>query len=235
MAKTVALSQLRTDARLFADQRHGGATPFISDTELNRLINLKLAELYDKLVMARGHEYYADEGTLSIVASTARYNLPATFYEMLSVTLEWGLRDHEPVADLAHVRHASEFRNWSTWSGWSPKAYRIRNAQIEFFPVPSSSVTARIQFVPAFTDLATDGATFDGVNGWDKLVTLGVAVEMRAIEQNDHADLDVLYGEQLERIEALAADRDANPKRVIDVWPDAYNNRNTWFPRGRAE
>jgi hypothetical protein len=57
MARTVTLSQLRTDARLFADERASVAGDFsnspINDTELNRLINLRIAEFYDMLVSAR--------------------------------------------------------------------------------------------------------------------------------------------------------------------------------------
>jgi hypothetical protein len=231
MARAVRLDQLRTDARLYADQRHGGATPFVSDTELDRLINLKLAELYDRIVAAGGHEYYANEHPLSVNSGQARYTLPSLFYRMLSVTLEWADRDHEVVRDLAHLQLASDYRNWSTWCSWSPKAYRLRGGNLEFFPTPTSAVTARLQYVPVFSDLEEDSDTFDGVNGWEKLVAVGVAIEMRIIEQNDYADLQALYAEQLERIEAMAADRDNHPKQVIDAYPEAEGSR-IWWPRG---
>ena len=220
MAKAVRLDQLRTDARLYADQRPSGASVFINDTELNRLINLELGNVYDLLLAARGHEYYADEDTVSVVSGTSRYNLPATFYELLSATLEWSSTDHEPVADYT-VPDRAQFTNLGTWARWAPKGFRLRGAQIELLPTPTSSVTMRLQFVPAFTDLSLDGDTFDGVNGWEKLVAMTVGKEMRVIEGKPHNYLDNLIREQRERIETMAADRAAaHPRVVRDVTPE---------------
>ena len=89
MASSVTLLQLRTDARLYADQRPGSSTSFISDPELTRLVNIKGRELYDLLVEARGSTYYATEATIAIVGGTLRYDLPTNFYQFDSVTFEW--------------------------------------------------------------------------------------------------------------------------------------------------
>ena len=115
MASSVTLAQLRTDARLYADQRlPTSGQPFISETELTRLVNGKVRELYDMLVSARGADYYATEATIAIVAGTSRYDLPSDFYELASVTLEWSTQDHElmfPVG-LTWFRIAYEV-NWN--------------------------------------------------------------------------------------------------------------------------
>jgi hypothetical protein len=105
-----------------------------------------------------------------------------------------------------------------TWTRYSAKGYRLRASQLEFLPVPTGAVTARLQYVPVFTDLVADGDTFDGINGWEKMVALGVAMEMRTIEKRPSSDLAGLYGEQLERIETLKTERDAEaPKEIVDV------------------
>jgi hypothetical protein len=235
MAKSVTLTQLQTDARLYSDHRPSGASVFINDTEITRLINLALGDLYDLLLAARGHEYYADEDTISVVSGTSRYNLPSDFYELLSAELEWGATNHEPVNSLEHVKDRYRLNNWATWAQGAPKAYRLRGAQIELQPTPTSAVTMRIQYVPALTDLAAPSATFDGVNGWEKLVALTVAKEMRVIQGQSFSYLDKLIDFERARIEAMAADRAASePRTVRDVFPET-NRIVPWFNPGSTE
>jgi hypothetical protein len=217
----VTLAQLRLDARLYADQRPGSSNSFITEPELTRLVNTKVRELYDLLVAARGSDYFATESTIAIAAGISRYDLPADFYELSSITLEWATNDHELMFPVGSVRERIKYEGvlpQNNWSRYSPKGYRLRAAQLEFLPVPTGSVTARLQYVPVFTDLAADGDTFDGINGWEKMVALGVAIEMRAIEKRAAADLVQLYAPQLERIETMKSERDAEaPKEIVDV------------------
>lgn len=221
MASSVTLAQLRLDARLYADQRPGSSTSFITETELTRLVNTKIRQLYDLLVEARGSDYYATEGTIAIVSGTARYSLPSDFYQLASVTLEWATNDHELMFPVGSTRERINYEGvlpLTNWSRYSPKAYKLRASQLEFLPEPRGSVTCRLQYVPVFTDLSADGDTFDGINGWEKMVALGVAMEMRTIEKRPSSDLAGLYAEQLQRIETLKTERDAEaPKEVVDV------------------
>lgn len=212
---------MRLDARLYADQRPGSATSFITETELTRLVNSKARELYDMLTEARGLDYYATEATIAIVAGTSRYNLPTDFYQLSSVTLEWATNDTELMFEIGTMRQRIHYQGvlpQNIWSRYSPKGYKHRASQLEFLPVPTGTVTCRLQYVPVFTDLVADGDTFDGINGWEKMIALGVAMEMRTIEKRPNSDLANLYAEQLARIEALKADRDAeSPREIVDV------------------
>ena len=230
MASSVTLAQLRLDARLYADQRPGSTTSFITETELTRLVNGKIRQLYDLLIEARGSDYYADEDTISIVSGTSRYNLPSDFYQLASVTLEWSTNDFELMFPIGTARERIEYQGQlgtEIWSRWARKGYRLRASQLEFLPEPNTSVTCRIQYVPVFTDLSADGDTFDGINGWEKMVALGVAMEMRTIEKRPSSDLAGMYGEQMARIETMKSERDAEaPKEVVDV--KRLRRRNRW-------
>jgi hypothetical protein len=219
VASSVTLLQLRTDARLYADQRPGGSSTFINDTELNRLINLKAKELFDKLVDARGAAYFATEATIAIVAGTSRYDLPANFFELASVTLEWDTRYHELMFPIGSTRMRVTMETpFSIWSRYHKKAYQLRASQLEFLPTPTTDVTCRIQYVPVYTDMSADGDTFDGINGWEKMAAIGVAMEMREIEKRPSSTLAAMYAEQLARIEELKTERDAEaPKQIVDV------------------
>lgn len=231
MAASVALSQLRLDARLYADQRPGAADSFITETEITRLINMKGRELYDLLVDARGSEYYATEATIAVVGGTSRYDLPDDFYELSSVTLEWSDQDHELMFPVGSTRLKIAYEaNWRKWSRYDLKAYRLRASQLEFLPEPTSDVTCRIQYVPVYVDMVADGDTFDGINGWEKMLTLGVAIEMREIEKRPSPTLAALYREQLDRIETMKSERDAEaPKEIVDEMK--LRGRRGWFGR----
>ncbi len=218
MASSVTLAQLRLDARLYADQRPGSATSFITESELTRLVNMKARELYDMLVEAHGSDYYATEATVAIVSGTTRYSLPADFYALSSVTLEWTDLDHELLFEIGTHRQRTPLEASRQWSRYEPKAYKLRASQIEFLPEPRSDVTCRLQYVPVFVSLVADGDTFDGINGWEKMLTLGVAMEMREIEKRPSASLASMYAEQIARIETLKAERDAeSPREIVDV------------------
>lgn len=238
MASSVTLAQLRLDARLYADQRPGSASSFISESELTGLINAKAKELYDMLVEARGSEYYATEATIAIVSGTSRYNLPSDFYQLSSVTLEWATQDFELVFPIGSVRERNKFQGWQgqwqAWSRYSRKGYQLRASQIEFMPEPRTDVTCRLQYVPTYTALVADGDTFDGINGWEKMVALGVAIEMRVIEKRSATDLQQLYAPQLERIETMKTERDAEaPKEIVDV--QRLRMRPGWYARGFSD
>ena len=240
MARSVTLAILRKNARLYADQR---GRKFVEDDEANRLINLALAELYDRLLAAQGHEYYEIALTpptaeaITTADGTATYNLPDGFYRMLALDLAWATDRLEPVPALASIADRARF-NGMGWGEFTPKAFRIRGAQLtgepavlELFPTPTSAVATVLRYVPAFTDLANDSATFDGVNGWDRVVALRVAIEMRAIAGLESTSIQRLYEAELQRIDELATDRAATHAPTIrDVSPEG-NFFDDWYRR----
>ncbi len=222
---TVTLTQLQTDALLYCDQRPGGSTSHVHTTELTRLINQAAKEFFDLLVAARGQEYFITSTTLAVVAGTAAYSLPAAFYELGSVTLEWSTTDHEIVRPLASLADRADYTPPTIWNRYSAKGYRLRGSQsavtqIEFVPTPTSAVTARVQYIPVMTELVNAGDTLQTANGWDKLISLKVALEMLSIKGStkQRSTIRELFDEQLERVTAMAVDQDANePGRIRDV------------------
>lgn len=230
MARTVTLEKLRGLARLYADQRPGGANAFVPDTgapsvgTLNDLINLAGTELWDLLVLARGHDYHLKDppGTLSVVAGTSQYSLPADFYELRNIVLKWSVNEIEEVKDIAHLGDRSDLINFRTWAPWAPKAFRVLETKLEILPTPTSVVTGELWYIPTWKELTVDSDTFDGVNGWDKLIALRAAIELRVIDKLPAGDLQMLFAETKQRIEEMASERQAAfPKTVRDVAPEA--------------
>lgn len=243
---SVNRAYLRNLARLYADGRPGGASAFVVDSDatanavsFDTIINGCLAELYDMLVAARGHEYYATDATLSIVAGTSVYSLASDFYQLLSIRLEWASDDMEELHTMG-VRERTEYETLTgTWGRHTAKAYRLKGTQtasarsVEILPAPTSAVTARYRYIPLFAELANDSATFDSVNGWEDLVALKAAIKYRTIAEKPIGNLQQLYAECYERIRGLADQRNANlAEQVQQVYPERrgrYGLRDRWW------
>lgn len=223
--KQVTLATLIANARLFADLRGAdAATGFVDDVEITRLVNLALAEFYDLLVSARGHEHHQTVATLTATAGSAIVALPADFYQLLTLHAQWG-NDREALKPLnsTHDVHAHRSAPWTQSAG---KRYRVRGSVLELFPTPTAATVLDIRYVPAAPTLSDSepgvSDVFDGVNGWDRLIALRVAIDIRALNDKPSAALVRLYEQDRERIEEMAAQRDASaPLRIRDVSPEA--------------
>jgi hypothetical protein len=131
---------------------------FVTDAEVDRLINLGYKELYGYLVRQGMHR--AD--------GSASYALPDDFYALLTIhRVEDGVgymlsrHDHRtrPRTDLGSVANT----------------YRIVGARVAFNPVPDDASEYEVRYVPIPGTLAADADELDGVLGWEEYVILYVA------------------------------------------------------------
>lgn len=237
MASDFTLQAFIDLARLYADQRPGGANAFVPDTgsgSVTTLINGACAELYDLLVQSGGQEYYVVDGTVSIVPGTSVYTLPADFYQLQTIHLPWNTNDWEYVPSFEQAERM-KLVNFTVWGRRTPKGYRLKGVQqltagpaasIEFLPTPTISIGATIRYIPVFQPLVNLADTFSTINGW-KLVALKTAVELRTVAGKDPGPVAALYAAELERVQGLADDRaqGATPQ-VADL--DAYRQMPEW-------
>lgn len=236
MGATRTLAQLRDGTRRYADFiASGSAEPVYSNVDINQFINDAISEYYEKLVAARGHEYFLASTTIAIVGGTPTYTLPATFFELSALILEWDTQYHELVRPLDSQLHRPLLNNQQVWARGSNKAYRISSIQdgtqtIELLPTPGSAVTGRLRYIPTFAPLVGDGAVMFIVNGFDKLVMAAAAVEMRMIKGLPVDQMTKLRDEQIVRLEEMAAERLADqPARIVDVYPEQTGS-SPWPP-----
>jgi len=241
VASEINLQGLIDLARLYSDQRPGGANAFIPDTgsgSVTTLINGAIGELYDLLVASGGHEYYVKDATIPIVAATSVYDLPSDFYQEQTIHLPWASDDWEYVAPFEQAERM-RLMNFQTWGRRTPKGYRIRGAQslasgatttsqVEFLPVPTTAIGATLRYVPAFTPLSNVTTDFfTTVNGWQKIIAFKAAIEMRVIAKLDASDLMALFQLERDRVQEMADKRaqGATPQ-VVDI--DAYRQFPEW-------
>ncbi len=234
MAANVTLLQMRTRVRELADMETSAqASAFVDDAELTRAINRALKQLYGKLVVARGNDYYATITTMATVVDQANYALPANFMQLLKVVVTDGSR-WKPLNRWGYDEWANLRELEANTGGIEFYKYQLVGANIEIRPVPKvTSHTLHIHYIKTFTELAADGDTFDGVNGWEDWSAYKVAIDMLNKEESfEQASALAAQQRELEQqIEAMAGNRDVGePPTMQDTrrdWPLA-RARATW-------
>lgn len=225
--RTVPLTTLRADSLLYANIR---SVALVTPTELDRLINQALAEFYDLLVAARGHEYYEQPATLATAVNSAYIALPQDFYQLITLFARWSAQDLEEIESLDHLGDQVAYRNWNQWAQFSPKAFRLQRNLVELFPTPSAVTTMEVRYIPVCPTLSDPAQTFDGVNGWEKLVTSRVAMELLGLQALPMGFAQQVYEREKDRIEGLASERAAaNPPTIRDV--RFAPGRDSWWRR----
>lgn len=87
MASYLLLSSLVTQVRQMADMEVGGP---VSDAEIKQRLLSSVQRLHDRLVAARGQEYYRVTRELHTIPGQALYALPVDFYKILAVSAHEG-------------------------------------------------------------------------------------------------------------------------------------------------
>lgn len=206
MARTVTLANLRTWARQLANVE---GDPNITDAELTALANRHLTEVYDALVDAGPPEYYAATTTVTTVAGTTLYALPADFRTLLEVYAQ----DASPNLRLVHP---------------------MGNGERARYRSPTSIWTCTIEYIPTPAALVSSGDTFDGVSGWEELIANLMARDVMIKRDQDTSDVRANIGALQARIATRARSRDrGHPRYTSDLdaqasvypWASTANNR----------
>lgn len=254
MALVVTLDTLRADALLWADARPGGTAEFIPTQTLDRLINLQIAQWQDLLMACRpadqpvSHNYIvATPGTATLTFSSS-----LALYAIVSCEILWNgttIADSNRVEPVPMVSLADAYKLTSiTWGEGGPKGYTrgeggaaaapqsINSDVITVYPTPRTAARFFFRFIPGFIDLVASpgpGHQLTTWNQWDKFITLGVGIEILAIQGRDSKHLAKLYADQLQRLQSIAAERlVTDPKQVRDIYPESsYALADDWRQR----
>lgn len=220
MARTRTLTNLIADVRACSDTEND---THVTDAQITEFLNQAIAELYDLLVDARGHEYYITTGTISLVAGTEKYNLPSDFYQMLHVEIAIGNWNYDVLPYSIHERTKY---NQLVAATTYPGLYRVMGSQISFLPVPRAAFTVTIYYVPFPTRLSAGSDTFDGIAGWEEYAVWRAAAYVLAKEESDPSFALQMLANLKDRIQRMADKRSsAGNERVRDTLVYTY----PWF------
>jgi hypothetical protein len=227
MADPVTLLAIRTRVYALADLEN--AADFASTTVVNDLINQSLAELYDIMRSAYGQEYWRKSTTLTTVAGTSTYSLPADFLSLLYAEYVIGTSERVRLTPY-NIHNATRIRNSGVWSNIDPIYYRLgmrtsattsETLLMEFLPTPTGVYSVEVYYVPTMKELSGDTHVVDAVSGWEDYAVWDVVASLLQKEESD-ASFAIMKRDNIRaRIEALAGNRDqGSPEYVSDVEED---------------
>lgn len=215
--RTITLGELKQKSRERADMVN---SQFVKNSELVGLINDSITDLYDLLVDTY-EDYYIKEQSLTTVFGQDTYSLPDDFYKMRGVDYFLSPTEFLSVRPFQFTERNIFNRSLvyeSSYNAESRLRYRIVGNNIKFIPVPDVQKEIKFWYVPVSENLIDDIDTFDGINGYEELVIVDVAIKMLAKEESDTTQLERRYARLWKRVTDSAANRDAGESsRVSDV------------------
>lgn len=212
MARLVPVSTLIEDTRRWANIRTSSPDDaHLTDGDVLRVLELKLAEFHEMLTSATATDFMSTEAEVAIIDGAG--DLPDDFFRLNAAWIEWSADRHESLTNLANQQDATLFQGFN-WTDGEPKAFRVVGNELRVYP-PAATAAVQIAYVPAFLATATE---YDGVNGWEKYVTMGAAIELMAIENRTNPTLANEYAKQEERVRSMVEERQAqDAPKVRDV------------------
>ena len=218
------LLQLRTRVRQRSDNEHTG--DFVSNTEINQLINTKILELYELLVLEGLHRAESTQtiNPTSTSPAASTYALNSDVFAVLAV----------------HGRLSASEDGWwldrhdhrvmpNPYTPADADTYRVIGSTIEFNPCPTTGIYT-VRYVPVPAELTADSDTFDGGLGWDEWVVCGAAVDVLVKEDGDPNTINTLLGLQAKQEQRI---RRAAQNQELSNYPGVAKVRSSAFDRIR--
>jgi hypothetical protein len=203
---------------------------FVTDAEWDRWINLGAQELWDLLVQANP-EQMRRQGTINTVAGTATVPIgtvtlgaaPHTlaYVDSIETTFDGRVREIPP---LESFDNRNEFQDIVGWNSLGDRGdglgvrYTLEQDKdgdlvARFWPTPQAIHTLVVWGIPKLFTMTVAGETFDGINGWERYVTLSAAVMALTKEESDPSVLLMERAKIEERIKRMANNRDKGHAR----------------------
>jgi hypothetical protein len=205
MANTTTYGNIYDRALSIADSVEQGpaGTDFITSADMLAWINEGLTELYE-LLTDSDEDYFTATQDLTLVASTAEYNLTTDPYRIIAAFYVEtnGQRYPLPTVNLTdlHKLPLSANNRDLRWSLFGSSSNKV---QIKFFPTPGSAGTVEFIYVPEVT-------LFDGTVGTaitsvfprasEEYIIMDTAAKILEKQELDPSSFLARKGQALQRI-----------------------------------
>jgi hypothetical protein len=207
MARSVAVSTIMLRARRWANMERD--TDFLPDSELLEYVDSAWTRLY-KLYAAAWPERFQTEQSITTVAGTATYALPADHLASIGVDSSDGGR-------WSAMRPLQEEDRNAYQDGGQPLGWRVIGANLALYPTPGSAIALRHIYLPTAPALTSTAATIDGVLGHERLIELDVALRLKAKEEADASALFAEYMRMRAEVEEEAQMRVLRTPQTIAI------------------
>lgn len=214
MPDTRQLSEIRTDVRRYADME---SSSFVSDAEIDRLINLGVRALWG-LLAKWDIDRPVQRTEISTTTGTREYTLPSDFVSVRLVEVLSASGSEEAYPIQAYNLSEGHTTNTGLYGSAFADGEHLRYAifgqgldgtetRIRFDPDPEGRFF-RVWYLTNPGTLVNDTDTYDGVVGWDDWVALWAAEQLLSKEESDPSLLVRRRNELSDVIRTIAVSRD---------------------------
>ena len=165
--ETKTLSQLRTSVKIRAGLNSTGTSVDLTSEVLNEIINDAVYEGWD-LITGKWLDYYTKASTSPMILGEDSYQVPSDFYKLRTLWIQDGdryLRMNPADLDAAHAYTGQAVGALGTYR------YRIMGRDLVIMPVPSTTNTLKLYYIPIQPELVNDSDS----------ITLDVPIELKLI------------------------------------------------------
>lgn len=159
---------------------------FVTDSEINGLMEESYADLYNTLVN-ENENYFISTTVINTVAGTDKYDLPSDFFKLIGIDIAGNDGFIRQMKQVPWIER-NKYRSTVSYMGY-PVDYTFYNNQIKLLPIPSQVVPLTVYYIPTAPVYTNDATTIDGISGFEKYIIYDVAATIRAKEQKDNTDM----------------------------------------------
>lgn len=196
------------------------SSTFVSDSELLNWCRESYRELHDLMVEAYGEYYFLTLVDLSVFAlSTSITSLSPLILKVLRIERNVNNKARQ----MRRLEFESVVLDYDTyaWNDETDIQAAVINGALMVQPIPNTTQTVRIWYVPDVT-LGATGDTIDvHSERWLEYIVCSLAIKMRIKEESDTVDLERELERLRARIVSVVSPRDQGAsQRSIDVRGD---------------
>lgn len=211
MARSFTWAEIRNRIRMRTNKEK---SQFVTDSEINGLIEESLAVMYNKLVNTN-ENYFISSTTLTLVAGTEDYNLPSDFFKLKGVDISRNGFKY-PMNQVPWEKR-SKYQVTTSYQS-TPIDYMFYGNKLRFLPVPNAGFSVILYYIPAAPVYVDDSTIIDGVSGFEKYIVYAVSSVIRAKEEKRTQEFDDKAQMALQDLVNAVSPRDfENAVTVTDV------------------
>jgi len=219
MALNQTQQQMRENIRRFSNTQGTTALLRHPDDSVNDYLNRGLGALHRRLTTALPDQRILASTTVTTSDGVTTYSLPAGFDHLISVELT--ADGHRSWIQGYEMSERAALLSPDATSSGIPYTYRLRGGNIEFLPTPGGAYSVLLWYVPAASQLTSNGQAYDTISRLDDfLIAYGARLIAIKDKNWDLASAAKQILDELdEEIATLARNRDRNsPPRIVDTY-----------------
>lgn len=216
---TVSVASLIASVRARTDTENDNNVP---DSTLIVFINSAYKKLYNEIT-TQYQAHFDKEGTpFSLVSGTYLYDLPSDFLILKGVDLiraNGGPEDRITLKMCSmQERNRYERRLAAFDRSWRAYQYLLQGNKIRFVPVPDSTDSILLTYIPVPVTITSSAQSVDVLSGFDEFIACDAGIKVLQRQERDVQALMVDREEARRQVHDIAKPRDAGGARTtVDV------------------